>query len=59
MRIFGGILPFFGWRVINVYSDGEPCDEGNSLWAANALEVEWLNRGAIIFIGRIYRKEEA
>lgn len=53
MRIFGGILPFIGWRTIEVDSDGEPT-EGGSL-KADVLEVAWLDRGAVLYVGKVYR----
>lgn len=52
MRLFGGVIPFFGWREVFVDDDGEPCD-GPSEWIADALEVEWLGRGAVLFIGKV------
>ena len=54
MRLFGDILPFFGWRVINVDNDGHPC-EGPSHWKADALEAEWFGVGATVFIGKVYQ----
>ena len=53
MRIFGGILPFFGWRVVSVDNDGTPCEE-QSHWKADALEIEWFGIGAIVYIGNVY-----
>lgn len=56
MRIFGGILPFICWRWIDVDNDGMPCDE-QSHWFADALEVEWLGFGAVLYVGKVHPKE--
>lgn len=54
MRIIGGIFPFIGWRTIEVDSDGMPCDcIVERHWKADALEVEWLNRGVILYVGKV------
>lgn len=46
MRLFGDLLPFVGWRYIDVDNDGQPCEE-RSHWFAEAFEVEWFGHGAI------------
>jgi hypothetical protein len=53
MKIIGGILPFIGWRVVNVDNDGFPT-ESASHFKAESLEVEWFGHGAILFIGKVY-----
>ena len=53
MKLFGGILPFIGWRVVNVDNDGYPT-ESAAHFKADVLEVEWLGRGLILFIGKVY-----
>lgn len=53
MRIFGGILPFIGWRTIEVDSDGEPTDGGHL--KADVLEAEWLGHGAVLYVGKVYQ----
>lgn len=56
MRIFGGILPFIGWRTTYVDRHGEPCDCINELhWKADSFEVEWLGHGMILFIGKVHQ----
>lgn len=52
MRIFGGILPFIGWREVFVDEDGEPSDGPND-YIADALEVEWFGFGAVVYIGNV------
>jgi hypothetical protein len=54
MRIFGGILPFIGWRVVNVDNDGYPTD-GRGHFKADAFQIEWFGFGAILFIGKVYQ----
>lgn len=58
MRIFGGPLPFVGWRVINVDNDGEPCD-GLSHFQADAFQVEWFGAGVCLYIGKVWRRGES
>lgn len=53
MRIFGGLLPFIGWRVIYVDNDGYPT-EGTSHFKADVFEVEWFNRGVSLYVGKVY-----
>lgn len=56
MRIFGGILPFIGWRTITIDADGEPCDcIVEEHWKSDALEIEWLGVGAVLYVGKGYR----
>lgn len=54
---WGGIVPWIGWCWIDVDKDGEPCEE-QSQWFADALEVEWLGMGVVLYIGGVYPKEQ-
>lgn len=49
MKIFGGVIPFIGWRVIWLDADGEPT-EGPGTFKADALEVEWLGVGCVLYV---------
>ena len=53
MRLFGGILPFIGWRIGYVDNEGFP-SEGVTHWKADLFEIEWLGRGAVLFVGKVY-----
>lgn len=55
MRIFGGVLPFIGFRLIDVDRDGNPCGcIVEEHWKADAFAVEWFGSGAILFIGKVH-----
>lgn len=49
---FGGILPFIGWRVVNVDNDGHPCEEPGH-WEADSFEVEWFGAGIVLVVGEV------
>ena len=57
MRLFGGILPFIGWRETFVNADGEPCC-GPSDWYADCIEVEWFGTGAVVYVGTVKPYDE-
>lgn len=57
MRLFGDLLPFIGWRAINVDNEGMPCEEPGH-WKADALEIEWFGSGAILYIGKVYHNAQ-
>lgn len=53
MRLFGGILPFIGWRQVWVDNDGSPCC-GPAHFYADVLEWEWFGHGAVFYVGKVY-----
>lgn len=57
MRLFGGILPFIGYRVLDDDSRRElgleRLDGENSYW--QTFEVEWFDRGVLIFAKPVIR----
>ncbi len=58
--LFGGLLPWFGWRTMPCYWDGEPVlyldadqPEVKTGWEADFLTVEWFFQGATLLARNI------
>lgn len=53
MKIFGGLLPFIGFRTWRVDNDGFPILKyeiaRHSKWEADFFMIEWFFRGWILF----------
>jgi hypothetical protein len=63
MRIWGGILPFIGFKKFYVDERGFPLlnEEANPIpvspWWSDVFTIEWLGRGILLFTTRIRRVE--
>lgn len=60
MKLFGGWLPFIGFRTLSdadvVAMDLDPqLDYPELRWLS--FEIEWFNRGIVLFVNPVAKKE--
>lgn len=54
MKIFGGILPFVGWRTEEVDADLRRFfDYGQDVTHVNTFQLEWFGYGLIFCLGPV------
>lgn len=57
MKLFGGILPFIGWRHMYLDYDSQPCEKECARWFADVFEIEWFGCGVALYMGKVYPHE--
>lgn len=47
--MFGGYIPFIGFRLEYIDEDGYPTHE-KTQWKADVFQIEWLGHSVLLFV---------